>query len=83
MIVSTTYKGYNGVSTGYFTSGGHFIVLTGLTETGMVKVNDSWSDKKSNETFSPYFIQNEIKGAWAYSYDDLIIDEDINIEDTR
>ncbi|MDE6182313.1 MAG: C39 family peptidase [Eubacteriales bacterium] len=80
MIVSTCYKGYktpNGVSTGYFTNGGHFIVLTGLTEDGRIKVNDSWSDKKSNETFTPHFMQNEIKGAWAYSYDDLIIDESI------
>ncbi len=76
MIVSTTYKGYNGTSTGYFTNGGHFIVLTGLTEDGRVKVNDSWSEKKSNETFTPEFISNEIKGAWAYSYDELIIDDD-------
>lgn len=80
MIVSTSYKGYNtptGVSTGYFTTGGHFIVLTGLTEDGNIKVNDSWSEKKSNETFSPEFMQNEIKGAWAYSYDDLKIDEEV------
>ncbi|MBS5793784.1 MAG: C39 family peptidase [Clostridiales bacterium] len=80
MIVSTCYKGYNtpnGVSTGYFTNGGHFIVLTGLTEDGRIKVNDSWSEKKSNETFTPEFMQNEIKGAWAYSYDDLIIDENV------
>ncbi len=80
MIVSTCYKGYNtptGTSTGYFTNGGHFIVLTGLTEDGKVKVNDSWSEKKSNETFTPQFISNEIKGAWAYSYDDLIIDENV------
>lgn len=78
MIVSTCYKGYNtptGVSTGYFTTGGHFIVLTGLTEDGKIKVNDSWSDKKSNETFTPEFISNEIKGAWAFSYDDLEIEE--------
>ncbi|WP_250277584.1 C39 family peptidase [[Clostridium] colinum] len=78
MIVSTCYKGYNtptGTSTGYFTNGGHFIVLTGLTEDGKVKVNDSWSEKKSNETFTPEFIANEIKGAWAYSYDDLKIEE--------
>lgn len=75
MIVSTTYKGYNGKSTGYFTNGGHFIVLTGLTEDGKVKVNDSWSEKKSNEVFAPEFIQNEIKGAWAYSYEDLKIEE--------
>ena len=78
MIVSTCYKGYNtptGVSTGYFTNGGHFIVLTGLTEDGKVKVNDSWSEKKSNEIFTPEFIQNEIKGAWTYSYDDLKIEE--------
>lgn len=75
MIVSTTYKGYNGTSTGYFTSGGHFIVLTGLTEDGRIKVNDSWSEKKSGETFTPEFISNEIKGAWAYSYDNLKIEE--------
>lgn len=78
MIVSTCYKGYptpTGISTGYFTNGGHFIVLTGLTEDGNIKVNDSWSEKKSNETFSPEFMQNEIKGAWAYSYDDLKVDE--------
>lgn len=83
MIVSTCYKGYNtptGVSTGYFTNGGHFIVLTGLTEDGRVKVNDSFSEKKSGETFTPEFISNEIKGAWAYSYDDLKIEESEEVE---
>ncbi len=52
---------------GTFTNGGHFIVLTGLTDDGMVKVNDSWSEKLSNMVFSPELISNESKGAWAFT----------------
>lgn len=52
---------------GTFTNGGHFIVLTGLTDYGMVKVNDSYSEKLSNMVFSPQLISDECKGAWAFS----------------
>lgn len=51
---------------GTFTTGGHFIVLTGLTEDGRIKVNDSYSEKLSNMTFSAELISIECKGAWVY-----------------
>lgn len=67
VIVSTT--GPSGVSSGYFTSGGHFIVLRGLTEDGKVLVNDpndSETKKHYSEAYTAEFIVKECSVSSSY-----------------
>lgn len=54
---------------GEFTSAGHFIVLTGLTEDGYVLVNDpngSHADK-SYKKYTASYLASQGKGWWAFS----------------
>lgn len=54
------------VGPGDFTEGGHFIVLTGLDESGMVKVNDPYSVKNSERTWSVSEIVGQTKRLFAF-----------------
>lgn len=51
---------------GDFTQIGHFIVLTGY-ENGNVKVNDPFSIKNTNTTWSFANIKDQIKAMWVFS----------------
>lgn len=51
---------------GDFTQIGHFIVLTGY-ENGNVKVNDPFSMKNTNATWSFAGIKDQIKAMWVFS----------------
>lgn len=53
---------------GDFTTTGHFIVLTGLTEQGMVIVNDPNSIANSQKEWKLDSVIQQIKAAWSYSY---------------
>ena len=50
---------------GHFTKGGHFIVLTGITEDGKITVADPNSESRSNQTWDVNIIVNEGKQLWA------------------
>jgi hypothetical protein len=70
------------ISSGYFTSGGHFIVLTGITDDGKILVNDpngfNWSKNHiMTEGFSNGFTEYQIRaGAMAFwIYDAKNVDE--------
>ena len=54
---------------GHFTSGGHFIVLRGLTSDGKVIVADPASEKRSNQVWDASLIASEAKGMWAFDAD--------------
>lgn len=54
---------------GHFTSGGHFIVLRGLTSDGKVIVADPASEKRSNQVWDAGLIASEAKGMWAFDSD--------------
>jgi hypothetical protein len=47
------------MSAGHFTSGGHFIVLRGITEDGKILVADPASVKRSNQSWELGIIVNE------------------------
>lgn len=54
---------------GTFTKGGHFIVLTGITEAGKIKVNDPNDSSKKNHKdidFEPSLILRECKNMWVF-----------------
>ena len=54
---------------GRFTTSGHFIVLTGIDEMGMVTVNDPNDNNKKNfynQTFEITDILNEAKAGWSF-----------------
>lgn len=53
---------------GDFTTTGHFIVLTGLTEEGKVSVNDPNSIANSQKEWDLDTIIQQTKAAWSYSY---------------
>lgn len=53
---------------GDFTTTGHFIVLTGLTEEGTVQVNDPNSIENSQKDWEMKTLVGQIKAAWSYSY---------------
>lgn len=52
---------------GDFTTTGHFIVLTGLTEEGKVTVNDPNSIANSEASWDIETLLSQIKAAWAYT----------------
>lgn len=52
---------------GHFTGSGHFIVLTGTTSDGKIKVNDPGSIENSEITWDLDIIMNESKNLWAFS----------------
>ena len=52
---------------GDFTTTGHFIVLTGLSETGLVYVNDPNSISRSLMEWELEKLVEQMKAAWAYS----------------
>ncbi len=54
---------------GDFTYSGHFIVLTGVDEQGMIKVNDCNSPKRSEKRWSMDVLLPQIHGLWAYTVD--------------
>ena len=54
---------------GDFTSAGHFIVLTGNTLTGKIKVNDPNSRKNSNKSWEVERLMPQIRNLWAYSFE--------------
>ena len=54
---------------GTFTKGGHFIVLTGVTVNGKIKVNDPNDSAKKNHVnmeFAPSLIMRETKNMWVF-----------------
>lgn len=50
---------------GHFTKGGHFIVLTGITEDGQITVADPNSETRSQQTWDVNVFLNEGKQVWA------------------
>ena len=54
------------VGPGHFTSGGHYIVLRGLTEDGKVIVADPASEKRSSQVWDIDVFLKEGKGMWAF-----------------
>lgn len=52
---------------GDFTTTGHFIVLTGLTEDGSVMVNDPNSIENSEKEWDMETLVGQMKAAWSYS----------------
>ncbi len=52
---------------GHFTSTGHFIVLTGIDETGDFVVNDPNSVSNSSRSWSYEIISDEVKNLWSIS----------------
>lgn len=52
---------------GDFTTTGHFIVLTGVTEEGKVTVNDPNSIANSEKEWDMETLVSQMKAAWAYS----------------
>lgn len=52
---------------GTFTKGGHFIVLTGVTEDGKITVNDPAHPDFCSQTFEPAIFTNEAKNYWKFS----------------
>lgn len=53
---------------GDFTSGGHFIVLVGITEEGKIMVNDPNSRKRSKVLWEYQTLAPQIKNLWAFSW---------------
>ena len=51
---------------GHFTSGGHYIVLRGITEDGRIIVADPNSEKRSQQTWDVGVFLNEGKQIWAF-----------------
>lgn len=52
---------------GHFTRGGHFIVLTGITEDGKITVADPNSKTRSEQTWDPSVFVNEGKQMWSFT----------------
>ncbi len=54
---------------GDFTTEGHFIVLTGITDEGYVTVHDPNSKERSKRTWSLDELMPQIRNLWVYSSD--------------
>ena len=54
------------MSKGYFTTGGHYIVLTDYVD-GKIKVNDSNSYINSDKLWKYSDIRGQIRNMWAFS----------------
>ena len=68
-IISNLKKGNPIIATmgpGHFTTEGHYIVLTGITDDGKVIVNDSDSIYRSNETWDINIFLKEAKSLWRF-----------------
>lgn len=52
---------------GDFTTTGHFIVLTGLTDEGKIVLNDPNSIARSNQEWEMESVLEQVKAIWAYS----------------
>lgn len=55
------------VGPGTFTSTGHFLVLTGLTDDGKIKINDPNSKLNSSKSWDADIFLNETKNLWKIS----------------
>lgn len=69
VIISTLKKGEPIIATmgpGVFTTQGHYIVLTGVTEDGKIIVNDSDSKERSNKTWDIDIFMKETKNLWKF-----------------
>ena len=53
------------VGPGHFTKGGHYIVLTGITEDGKITVADPNSETRSQQTWDVNIFLNEGRQLWA------------------
>lgn len=51
---------------GTFTSGGHYIVLKGVTEDGKIAINDPFSESRSKKTWDPALIVRESVSSKAF-----------------
>ena len=52
---------------GDFTTTGHFIVLSGMTEDGRIVVHDPNSEVRSSMTWELETILNQCQNLWVYS----------------
>ena len=52
---------------GHFTTEGHFVLLTGVTEDGKIRVNDSDSLVRSQKVWDIEVFLNEAKNLWQFS----------------
>ena len=50
-----------------FTKGGHYIVLSGMTEDGQILVNDPASTNRTNTAWDPSIFAKEGKQFWSFS----------------
>ena len=57
------------VGPGRFSKVGHFFVLAGLSEDGMVVLNDPYSPERSSKLWDPEVIASESQALYVYSYD--------------
>lgn len=55
------------VGPGDFTTGGHFIVFAGLTEDGLLKVNDPYSSVNSSKEWKISDVLGQTMALWSYS----------------
>jgi hypothetical protein len=51
---------------GTFTKNGHYILLTGVDEEGLIRVNDPYSPERSRETYPLDLIIGEVKTSRAF-----------------
>lgn len=51
---------------GYFTTGGHFVLATGITKDGKIYVNDPASRLRGEDTYTPEFIASQMQNAFSF-----------------